>query len=239
MKYPLYNDELCPDIWDKKDEEYVMKADVQERLMQIVEDFINEYLAEAELSLRIQDVILIGSGTNYNWTPYSDLDLHVVVDYDELDMDEKYAGIMLTAIKTNWNKSHEIKVKGHDVELYVQNVNEEPESVSVYSVQDKVWLKKPVRKTIKFDKPLIKKKYTLLKGEIEKAINSKDDDELRIILAKLYKFRQAGLDKKGEFSTENLVFKILRAQGLLDVMKSYSAKIYDEEMTLHETRNKV
>jgi predicted nucleotidyltransferase len=239
MKYPLYNDELCPAFWDKKGDEYTMKEDVRETLMTIAEDFIGEYLKEAKLKMTIEDVILIGSGTNFNWTPFSDLDLHILVDYNELGIGKEYAEILLTAIKINWNKEHNITIKGHDIEIYVQGVDQDVESVSVYSVKDGEWIEEPQKEKIKFDKKSIKQKHTKLKKEIDTMLENADEPKIMKMLEKLYKFRQFGLDSKmGEFSAENIVFKILRAQGYLEKMKKYSAQIYDNEMTLQECRKK-
>jgi hypothetical protein len=235
MNYPLYNDELCPKFWDKKGDEYKMKSEVRDALMTIATDFIEEYLKEAELTLTIQDVILIGSSTNYNWTPFSDLDLHILVDYDELGIGQEYANIMLTAIKINWNKAHDIKIKGHKVEIYVQGIEQDTESVSIYSVQDDKWIEPPEMGKPKFNKKLIKKKHKQLKAEIDEMLKNADEEKIQKMITKLYDFRQAGLDnKKGEFSEENIVFKILRAQGYLDKMKEYSVEIYDKENTLKE-----
>lgn len=240
MNYPLYNDELCPDLWDRDGDEYTMKKEVRERLMEIANDFVDEYLVEADLKLTIEDVILIGSSTNYNWTPYSDMDLHILVDYDELGIGDKFANIMLTAIKINWNKAHEIEIKGHAIEVYVQGTSQDVESVSIYSVQDDKWLEKPCKETPKFNKKLIVQKYKLFRDEIEEMMKNADEEKIMKMLDKLYEFRQKGLDtKKGEFSEENLVFKILRAQGYLDKMKKYAAEIYDKEMTLAECKLKL
>jgi predicted nucleotidyltransferase len=236
MKYPLYNDELCPDLWDKDGESWKMKADVREALLKIAMDFVNiDMKEEMKIKMTPVDIILIGSSTNYNWTEFSDLDLHILVDYDELKgVDSKHATILLTAIKINWNKYHNIQIKGHDVEIYVQGTEQEAESISIFSVKDDKWLQAPEKERPKFNKKLIKKKHTKFKEEIDSVLRKPDDEKIRKILGKLYTFRQSGLDKKGEFSEENLVFKILRSQGYLDRLKEVAIEVYDQEMTLKE-----
>ena len=236
MNYPLYRNELCSDLWDKSDGEgYSLKREVKEALVKIASDFVTEYLREASITMTIKDVIMVGSTTNYNWTKYSDIDLHVIVDYKELDMSTEDAGTLLTAIKINWNKSHNITIKGHDVELYVQDAAQPAESVSVYSIQNDKWIKPPQKINPKFDKKTIIEKHKKWKTKIDSLLENPDEAVLRKTLERLYDFRQAGLDSKaGEFSAENVVFKILRAQGYLDKIKHCAVSIYDKEMTITE-----
>lgn len=234
MNYPLYNSTLCSDLWDKKGDSYTMKPEVRDRLMKIADDFTNEYLKEANITTSVKDVVVIGSIAHYNWNKYSDIDLHLVFDYKDLDMSEEDAFTMLTAVKINWNKSHDIKIKGHDLELGVQGIDQENHSKSSYSVKRNKWITPPTKESVKFDKETIKSKHKMMKEKIDALLKDKDDAGLRRVLEKLYVMRQAGLDRHGEYSAENIVFKILRAQGYLDKIKDHAAKIYDKEMTLHE-----
>ena len=51
---------------------------------------------------------------------------------------------------------------------------------------------------------------------------------------KLKKFRKCGLEDKGEFSYENLVFKFLRRNGYLGKLSELKNKITDETLSLEE-----
>jgi predicted nucleotidyltransferase len=235
MQYKLYNNSLCPDLWKKNPEgSYDMRPNIVDRLMEIANDFADEYLKESNIKLSVEDVVIIGSIANYNWNSYSDIDLHLVFDYSKLDMSEEDAFTMLSAIKTNWNKAHDIMIKGHDLEIGVQGVDQEVHSDAAYSVKNKKWISEPKMDSPKFDKKSIKKKHSQLKKKIELLLKNHDDDGLRDILAELYDMRQKGLDKSGEFSAENIVFKILRAQGYLDKIKEHANSVYDKEMTIKE-----
>jgi predicted nucleotidyltransferase len=234
MNYPLYSDTLCLDIWNKDGENYVMKPEIRKDLLQIAQDFIKEDLKDAKITIGIKDVVIIGSSVNYNWTPYSDIDLHILVDFSELDMSEQDAEAFLGAIKANWNKKHHITIKGHDLEIYVQGISQKVDSSAAYSIKNGKWIKPPIKNRPSFNKELIKKKHKDLKARIDAVINDRNEEELRKILEKLFVIRQAGLDKKGEFSEENIVFKILRAQGYLDKLKDYIVKIYDKERSISE-----
>ena len=65
-------------------------------------------------------------------------------------------------------------------------------------------------------------------------------DEAKIMIdkfnEKLGKFRQSGLDKGGEYSEENLVFKVLRRNGYLDKIRSIKDKLADIELSLKEQK---
>ena len=234
MNYPLYNNALCPKIWNINEDGPKLDNEVRKNLIKISMDFVNDLKTNNNLDVKIEDIVMIGSLTNYNWTPYSDVDLHIITDYSRLDMSKEDAQTMFDAIKANWNSKHDIMMKEHDVELYVQDKDYEPVSASEYSVLKNEWLKEPVKEKPNFNKKLIKKKYDEYKSKISKLSNEKDVVGLKKLLDKLYKFRQAGLDKGGELSEENIVFKILRAKGHLDKIKDTVASMYDDKMSVDE-----
>ena len=235
MKYPLYNNTLCPDLWDKKGDEWTMKPEILKTLRQIVKDFDDEQLKENGVEVAFDDVVIVGSSTNYNWSSYSDIDLHIMVDYTKMDMSKEEAEAMLSAIKGNWNKSHDISIKGHELEINFGDVAAKSAITSIYSIQNGKWVMKPVKEKPTFNKELIKKKHAELKAKFEEILRTDDEAALKKMLEKIYIFRQAGLDKGGELSEENIVFKILRAQGYLDKLKAHINTIYDRDMTVKES----
>lgn len=151
-----------------------------------------------------------------------------------MDADEKKAAALLDGLKSGWNKAHEIKIKGHDLEVNFEDVNAENNITSIYSIKDNKWVEPPVKEKPMFNKNLIRQKYLAYKKQITQSLQDGDETELKNILEKLYITRQAGLDAKGEFSEENIVFKVLRAQGYLDKIKDTANAIYDKEMTINE-----
>ena len=234
MNYRLYNDTLCPDLWDKKGDTYKLKPDVRKNLLQIVSDLKKEKFEDEGVKIKFADVIMVGSSTNYNWTQYSDIDVHILVELAKMDMKEEEATTMLDAIKSNWNKKHAIKIKGHDIEISFTDINHKGSVSSIYSLKSNKWLEPPVKDNPSFNKELIKSKHTALKQTIDKILKDGTEEELKRVLEKLYMMRQAGLDRKGEMSEENIIFKILRAQGYVDKLKDHAVKLYDKAMTLNE-----
>ena len=215
---------------------YKLDQEVRKMLLKVATDFVKSLKQDHELNIKIHDLVIIGSVANYNWTDYSDIDLHIVVDFSDLEMTKDDAQTMFDAIKTSWNFKHDIKMKGHDVELYVQDIEHEAVSTAEYSVLNDKWIKEPVKQKPNFNKKLIKRKYKEYKNQINSLVKNKDEVKLKKLLEKLYKYRQAGLDKGGELSEENIVFKILRAMGHLDKLKDGINKIYDKKMSVDESK---
>jgi len=233
MNYPLYNDKLAP-IWNINEDGIKLDVEIRKQLMKVAMDFAKEIKENSELPFKIEDIVIIGSITNYNWTPYSDIDLHISTDYSKLGMDKEKAQVMFDAIKAGWNNKHNIKMKGFDVELYVEDVDAEQVTASKYSVLRDEWIREPKKQSPNFNKELIKKKYNEYKKEIDKLIQQHDETKLKKLLEKIYNYRQAGLDKGGELSEENIVFRILRAKGHLDRLKDSITKVYDKKMSVKE-----
>jgi hypothetical protein len=234
MNYPLYNDTLCPKVWNINEDGPKLDNEVRKNLIKISMDFVKDLKTNNNLDIKIEDIVMIGSLTNYNWTPYSDVDLHIITDYSKLNMSKEDAQTLFDAIKAGWNNKHDITMKGHDVELYVQDIDYEPTSASEYSVLKNEWIKEPIKERPNFNKPLIKKKYKEYKNKIDSFVKKDNEKSLKGLLDKLYKFRQAGLDSGGELSEENIVFKILRAKGYLDKLKNNISSIYDDKMSVDE-----
>jgi len=233
MNYPLYNDKLAP-IWNINEDGARLDDEVRKSLIKIAMDFVQDLKKNQDINIKIDDILLIGSITNYNWTPYSDIDLHISTDFSKLDMSKEDAQAMFDAIKTGWNSKHDIVMKNFDVELYVEDIGAEQVSASKYSVLRNEWIKEPKKESPNFNKSLIKKKYKEYSKKIDDLMDADSEKPLKDLLEKIYKFRQAGLDKGGELSEENIVFKILRARGKLDKLKDTISAIYDDKMSVDE-----
>lgn len=226
-KVRIYNKTLCPDLWTDQNK---LLPDVRQALLKIAFDFYTD----SELRVPIQDVYFLGSAANYNWTPESDMDVHILIDGAGLSMHPENAEKFLHTLTGKWNLEHEIKVKGHRVELYLQDIREKNESTGVYSIVNNDWVKMPSPENVSIDKQLIQKKYSTWVQKINDAIKREDEKALKNILEALRDYRKAGLKREGEFSPENLVFKILRHRGFLEKLKDGYNQIYDKKMTVKD-----
>ena len=230
--------ELSPDVWE--DEDFI-KTDLKKNLEKIARDFLDSLGISAE----IKDIIVTGSLANYNWSQFSDVDLHILLDFSEIDENAELVKKMFDKSRMVWNKEHDIKVKDHDVEIYVQDVNEPHVSTGIYSILDDNWEKKPIPTQISIEKDDIRKKSAHLMDEIDETQNMLDegDDEGAFLNSmrlkeKIKNFRKGGLEKGGEFSSENLSFKVLRRNGYLEKLGDIYTSSYDSIMSIDEKQLK-
>jgi predicted nucleotidyltransferase len=224
---------LSDNIFDTSSKKMLIRDDIRKSLLKIADDFVDTLGIE----FFIHDIVLTGSLANYNWSNFSDVDLHIVIDFE----DSKYGFDLLKeffdAKERVWNKKHDVIIKGYDVELYVQDINQEHVSSGVYSVLNNKWVIKPER-----NKPNIDDRKILEKGEeyaknidelIQKAKSGEnvinDIEELR---KKLKTFRQCGLESGGEYSYENLTFKLLRRNGYIEKLLKLKTSVTDKKLSV-------
>jgi len=225
MKVRIYNDTLNPNIWDN----LKLKPEIKEKLLQIGKDFY----ADTETDAPLKDVLFVGSLANYNWSDTSDFDVHVVIDFKDVDENVELVEKLVNALKSKWNDEHDIHLKGHNVEVYIQDVTKENRSTGVYSLMQDKWLSEPQKENIEIDKEKIQEKYNDFVRKINSALKSQDIDKLKSIIKDVYDMRQSGLDKSGELSTENLVFKILRNRNYIEKLKQEIINLYDKKQSLN------
>lgn len=230
--FRIYNDTLCPALWN---ESLQLDPAVRSGLLKVAKDFYEKTGFKAP----IIDVYLMGSIANYNWTPDSDADVHIVIDYDQLQMPKETVKEVVRTVASQWNAEHEVTVKGHKVEINLQNVKEQkPHVTGIYSLKSGQWIRQPVRQNVQINKMLVQTKYKAMKKYVEAVINSGDRDAMKQAKKYIDAFRQYGLDTAGELSVENIVFKALRAKGLLTQLKNSIVQVYDKEMTVREVNYK-
>ena len=224
---------LNPKIWDEDDN---LRNKVRERLLEIANEFI-DFLG---VPIIVDDIIFTGSLSNYNWSEFSDIDLHVVCDFEQFDQEiiDIYKELFKVK-KTIFNTNHDITIYGYEVELYVQDSGEAHFSSGVYSVMLDEWIEKPKKENPKIDITLLKKKISHWVEMIETIVensNLKEIDEVREYIKKfkdkLKKYRSVGLKKEGEYSLENLVFKYLRRSGHLDKIFNLENEVVDRSLSL-------
>jgi hypothetical protein len=231
-------DDLNPKIWDKNQK---LRPEIRKNLLKIADDYIESLEIE---NLDIDDVTFTGSLANYNWSQYSDVDLHILIDYKEIPVDETLVQDFLKSKSTAWNQNHDIKIYGYDVELYVQDISEEHVSTGVYSILKNEWIVQPEKKVITVDDKNVRLKANRIMDSIDDLYDemkkSKNYDDVVIksdkIKDKIKKMRQAGLDEAGEFSVENMVFKVLRRNGMLERLSDIKTVAYDKSVTLENNR---
>lgn len=225
---------LNPKIWNTDHE---LRPGIRGALEAIVDEFMDGL----DLDIDIKDVIITGSIANYNWSKYSDIDLHILVDFEEVNDNQDMVKRFFDSIRANWNKLHDIKVKGHEVEIYIQNEKEPHVSTGVYSLSQNEWLTEPVR-----ERPVINRRSAVRKAEcveeeidkVERRLERGDIegalDVSTAIRQKIKNMRSAGLESGGIFSSENLAFKIMRRSGAIGRLHDTYTKAYDLSLSLNQ-----
>ena len=184
---------------------------------------------------------MTGSLSNYNWSQFSDVDLHIVSDFDNYGENKELYEDLFRLKKNYFNLMHNIKVKGFDVELYVQNATEAHFSSGVYSVLNDEWLEKPTKEEVIIDNKKLKEKTEKWMSIIDELIDNVDDEEIEDAKEmiskhkeKLRNYRTSGLKEGGEYSYENLVYKVLRRNGYLEKLQNLENDIIDKKLSLKE-----
>ncbi len=177
-------DKLNPKIWvlpneramsDPKGQMETMRPKVRERLIDIADEFI-DFLG---VDVIVSDVMMTGSLANYNWSQFSDIDLHIIVDFEQFsDRELPLYEELFKLKKTLFNDKHDIKIYGYDVELYVQNDVEVHFSSGEYSVLFDEWKNKPKKEKVKIDTELIQNKSKHWMKIIDEVIDNSDEKSL-------------------------------------------------------------
>lgn len=212
-----HHKELNPVLWDGDS----LRPDIRHALLKIAKHFI-EYL-EVD-NLKLKDVTLSGSSAGYNYSEYSDIDLHLVVNSEET----------FSAQKTQYNNTYDLTIKNIPVELYVQPASQPHRSAGIYSVLDNKWLSKPEYKELSVNPTDVKSKARNYAGKINSAMRSGDLSQAKEAMEDLYRLRKAGLEAGGEQSLENLAFKLLRARGQIDKLRKYIHRLESAELSIKE-----
>ena len=220
---------LNPKIWDTDPD--AVRPGIKAALLSIVDEF----LEGLDLDLNIKDIVVTGSIANYNWSKFSDIDVHILVDFAEVNENEEMVKKFFDAVRGSWNKLHNILVKGHEVEIYVQNEEEAHVSTGVYSLLKDDWIVRPTKVKPEIDSKTALKKMKFLAREIDKlgglykAGKHKEAFNMaQRLKEKIKLMRRSGLDSVGIYSPENLAFKMLRRSG--DIAELFS--IYTQQLTI-------
>lgn len=224
-------DNLFQGVWIGE----TINPDVSERLIEIADSV----LESMDIDVKVKDIILTGSLAGYNWHDLSDIDLHIILNFSDIDENVDLVKRMLDQSRINWNKAHNIFISDKEVELYFQDAAETHEANGVWSLLQDKWLEKPVRIEMNVDLDGVEKKAETLAKAIQYVeILIKDEkykeanDYASKIKKKISRMRKSGLAEEGIYSPENLAFKMLRNAGWLGRLSNAKINSYDKMMSL-------
>jgi hypothetical protein len=196
-----------------------------------------------DVDFYVYDIVLVGSLVGYNWSEFSDFDLHIIYDLGDVGNKEELYKELFKLKNSLFNTSHNITIKGFDVEFYAQDVNEPNASAGSFSVMNNEWNKFPKKEKFEIDEKVLKEKINHWTDIIDDVLeNAKDEDledGIKLVSKyrdKLRKYRTCGLQKEGEFSYENLVFKFLRRNGYIEKLHDFKNKFTDKKLSLEQEK---
>ena len=232
-------DTLVKDVWDDNK----LKPEIREKLLKIAQDFFDSLELPEDTILR--DIKLTGSLANFNWSKFSDVDLHLVLDFSEIADNEEFARDYFMAKKNLWNNAHDVDIFGYPVEVYVEDKDEPHTASGLYSILNDKWITVPQQQKIVIDKDDISSKaegYLSTIPQLEKMFEKGEYkeliDKIDQIKERIRDMRSSGLEKGGLYSVENLAFKVLRRSDFVEQLNTLKTNSYDAMMSLNEDISK-
>lgn len=163
-----------------------LKPEVKDKILEIVNFFINN-LQEDGIKFDLADVVLVGSNCSYNYTPDSDLDIHIRYKEDGLQCPDNLYPLLYSAYRSIFNGKYDIDFYGIEAELFT-----EPEnggtlvSNGIYSVLNDEWIKEPEVRDIpeinqeEIDAEVAKwvERFNKIAGESETNFNTDKNENL-------------------------------------------------------------
>lgn len=233
-----FKKQLNPKIW----EDNKLKKNVRKRLIKIAKEFVKS----TDIEFIPVDIVIVGSIASFNWSKYSDIDLHIITDFKSINDNTELVKNYLYSKKCEWNNDHrDLKIYGYDVELYAQDINEENESNGIYSVKYNHWIKIPSAKHKQLDKNAIKEIAAMYINKIEyynRKFDELSSDKAFLLLQSKVNYlydliiqgRKKSLPVEGEQATGNIIFKVLRRSGHLEMINKLKKKLFDKINSIEE-----
>jgi len=213
--------ELNKKLWDGSE----LKPEVADHLMRIVDEFVDSF----NIDLKVDDVNIVGSNAGFNYKDKSDIDLHIITDFTQYPADVDIMDELFNAKKNNFNNNYDITIEDLPVELYIEDSNSPAESNGRYSLQNHQWLQQPEY----IEEPEVNMAlYDEWKAKIKEAIDSEDRDTINNMIDTVWENRKQDIKDNGFTGEYNLVFKKLRADGVLDELRDARHKVVSDELSL-------
>lgn len=234
---------LNPDFWKNGK----LDSRIRLRLLDLADDFIKEVNIKW---VKPDDIIFTGSLANFNWHKHSDVDIHILMDYEKIHENTDFVKSYIDSKKEMWANEHDsLTIKGFPVEMYVEDSNSDTDPSGAYSLCKGEWIRKPVDSNdVRFNERLVRKKaakYITMVDDICHIIRTETDKhksevlskKLETIFEKLKSFRKEGLksDKK-EMSTGNILWKVIKHHGTIKKLWDAINKSYDLVNSIEETK---
>jgi hypothetical protein len=220
----IFHDTLNPRLWKNNQ----LKSQIRYQLLKIAKHFIN-FIDVPKINL--VDITVSGSNAAYTYTPQSDLDLHLIVNIPNDQVQNLKS--LFDAKKNQYNFKYNLMIKGINVEVYVQDSTQAHHSAGIYSVLDDRWISEPKAERVSIRDSDVEDKVNNYTGKIKLALKSNNVELVKAVSQEISNIRKAGLEKAGEFSVENVAFKVLRNQGYIGKLRQHIDNLETQALSLH------
>lgn len=233
----LIHDQLNPVLWDTETNKLL--PDVREALLNIYNDFLSSNFTSNSVTIPVVDLHLLGSQAGYNYTEHSDIDLHLLVNFELLYEKDEVLQLLYQTVTRKFNSDLDVTVKGIPVELYIQDLKSVNRSSGVYSVFEDKWIQEPGQppeidqETLETANEIADELIAATKAVLDNR-DSTTLEEVEQLINDIYVVRKQSLTEFNEFSAGNLAFKILRNTGMLDEIKELHKELRGKELSLSE-----
>lgn len=240
------------EIQDKLNPRFWINGKINSRVRLKLLDLADEFYDSMNIKwVKPKDIVLTGSIANYNWSKYSDVDVHILVDYKDVWKKTDFVKDYFDSKKQLWSEEHDgLKIYGFPVEMYVEDVNNKNPNSGIYSLEKNKWIVEPndfqdAELNEERIKEISAKLITQIDDVYEDLSKEKDNHKLEILsdkmkrmFDKLVKQRKESLERHGEMGTYNIIWKVLRRSGYLDKIWEIINNVYNKVNSIKESYGK-
>lgn len=214
--------QLNPKLWDGDR----LRPEIKDTLLKVATKF-EEFI---DLAIPVIDIQITGGQVTYHYTNQSDLDLHLIVDYDQIDCDQEVLELLDTK-RLLFKQKHQINIRGIPVEPGTENVKQ-PTVSSAYSIKTDSWIRKPKNYSAQINDKEIALQAKKLMKLIDNVLDKNDLETAQKLLKMIRKYRKTGLKQTGEYGIENLVYKTLRNNKSIEKLQNFIDNNLDKKLSV-------
>jgi len=217
---------LNPKIWVGEK----LRPEVRSALIKIARQF-QKFV---DVPFQVEDIIVTGSNANYTYTKHSDLDLHLIVDLNQVEC-ARQAEELFDTKRLLFKREHAITIRDIPVEIYVENLNE-PVKGAVYSLSKNTWITPPEQQEEPdIDFAAVERMTRIWGRLIQRAVIHAHLPTCERLMELLRNYRRMGLNTPaGEFSKGNLVYKSLRNSGSVEALAVMLDRLHDQQLSISQ-----
>lgn len=217
---------LNPKLWDN----HQLRPEVSLALVRIARDF-KEFI---DVPFKVVDIQITGGNANFTYTDYSDIDLHLIADFDSVSCDRE-AAELFDSKRLLYKREYHVNVRGIPVEVYVEDSRHPAVSAGAYSLLKDTWVRQPNADVPDYDREQVEKWVDIWHKVIKTATKTGDLSACRTALKMLRHYRKLGLKTEhGEFSIPNLVYKSLRNDETIKGIQTLIDQLHSQDLSLNQ-----